>query len=202
MVLQNGINANATTPLIATQGGSGVSNPTAHGILVAEGTAAFNPIVLTNGQLLIGSTGVDPVAATLTAGAGITVTNAAGTITIASSESAGGGFIWTDVTSATQTIVAGNAYVSDDGATLVTFTLPATSAFGDTFRILGKSAGGWKIAQNAGQQINFGNIPTTLGATGSIASTNQYDSITCTCITAGASSIWATSESQGNLTVT
>ena len=37
----------------------------------------------TNGQLLIGSTGNAPVAATLTAGAGISVTNGAGSITIA-----------------------------------------------------------------------------------------------------------------------
>jgi len=202
MVLQNGINANATTPLISTQGGSGVSNPTAHGILVAEGTAAFNPIVLTNGQLLIGSTGVDPVAATLTAGAGITVTNAAGTITVASSTASGGGFLPVDVTSSTQTIAAGNAYVSDNGATLVTFTLPATSNFGDSFRVLGKSAGGWKIGQNATQQINYGNLPTTAGTGGSLASTNQYDSITCTCITAGTSSAWAVTTSQGNITVT
>ena len=38
----------------------------------------------TNGQLLIGSTGAAPVAAALTAGTGITVTNGAGSITIAS----------------------------------------------------------------------------------------------------------------------
>ena len=39
----------------------------------------------TNGQLLIGSTGSTPVAAALTQGTGITVTNAAGSITIANS---------------------------------------------------------------------------------------------------------------------
>jgi hypothetical protein len=39
--------------------------------------------VQTNGQLLIGSTGNAPVAATITAGAGISVTNGAGSITIA-----------------------------------------------------------------------------------------------------------------------
>jgi len=40
----------------------------------------FGP--LTNGQLIVGSTGVAPVAAALTAGAGITVTNGAGSITV------------------------------------------------------------------------------------------------------------------------
>ncbi len=43
---------------------------------------------LTNGQILIGSTGAAPVAATLTAGAGIGIVNAAGSITI--SATAGG----------------------------------------------------------------------------------------------------------------
>src|ERR1700677_690407 len=43
---------------------------------------------LTNGQLLIGSTGLTPVAAALTAGANITITNAAGSITIAAAASA------------------------------------------------------------------------------------------------------------------
>ncbi len=41
---------------------------------------------LTNGQLLIGSTGAAPVAANLISGTGITVTNGAGTITIATSQ--------------------------------------------------------------------------------------------------------------------
>jgi hypothetical protein len=38
---------------------------------------------MTNGQLIIGSTGATPTAATLTAGTGISITNAAGSITIA-----------------------------------------------------------------------------------------------------------------------
>lgn len=57
-------------------------NLTAHGILLGEGAGALVSKVLTNGQLLIGSTGADPVAATLNAGAGVSITNAAGSITI------------------------------------------------------------------------------------------------------------------------
>jgi hypothetical protein len=49
---------------------------------------------LTNGQLLIGSTGATPVAASLTAGTGITITPGAGSITIASSATGGGGLTW------------------------------------------------------------------------------------------------------------
>ena len=52
----------------------------------------------TNGQLVIGSTGVDPVLATVTAGAGITVTNGAGSITISSPDS---GIAWNEETGTT-----------------------------------------------------------------------------------------------------
>lgn len=52
-----------------------------------SGTSGFltTTTAPTNGQLLIGSTGSSPVAATLTQGSGITITNGAGTITVASS---------------------------------------------------------------------------------------------------------------------
>lgn len=74
----------STGVLTPTYGGTGVSDPTAHTIPIAEGSADFNFVgPLTNGQLLIGSTGVDPVAASITAGTGITVTPGAGSITIA-----------------------------------------------------------------------------------------------------------------------
>lgn len=69
-------------PLITSQGGSGVASPTAHGILVSEGSSAFNPIVLGAGQLLIGTTAADPAATTLTAGNAITIGSVSGAITV------------------------------------------------------------------------------------------------------------------------
>lgn len=79
---------NAPLPLSATQGGTGLVSPTAHSLLVAEGASAFTALgSATNGQLPIGSTGADPVLATLTEGSGISITNAAGSITIAASGS-------------------------------------------------------------------------------------------------------------------
>jgi hypothetical protein len=58
---------------------------TEHEILVSEGAGAPISSVgpLTNGQLLIGSTGLDPVAAALTAGNGIGLTPGAGSLAIA-----------------------------------------------------------------------------------------------------------------------
>lgn len=72
-----------------------VSGLTANSFLYS-GTAGLltTTTAPTNGQLLIGSTGSAPVKATLTQGTGITVTNAAGSITIANA----------GVTSFTQTV--------------------------------------------------------------------------------------------------
>lgn len=64
----------------STYGGSGVASPTAHGILVAEGSSAFTPLTATNGQVLVGSTGSDPVAATIGGTQGVTWTTGAGTL--------------------------------------------------------------------------------------------------------------------------
>src|SRR5262249_39592527 len=55
------------TTIGATWGGTGVSNPTAHGIPIAQGASPFNLVTLGAGQLLIGTTASDPVAAALTA---------------------------------------------------------------------------------------------------------------------------------------
>ena len=74
----------STGTLTVDQGGTGLTTITDHGILLGSGTAAITPLgSATNGQLPIGSTGADPVLAALTAGANITITNAAGAITIA-----------------------------------------------------------------------------------------------------------------------
>lgn len=86
------------TPIIATSGAitlagtlgianGGTNSTTAlnnNRIMVSSGGAIVEAAALTDGQLLIGSTGAAPVAANITAGAGITVTNGPGTITISS----------------------------------------------------------------------------------------------------------------------
>lgn len=198
MVLQNSIDANATTPLSTTQGGSGVSAPTAHGVLVSEGAGAFVPKVLTNGQLLIGSTGADPVGAVLTStGASITITNGAGTINL---ETAAAGETWTDVTGASQTIAVNKGYTASN-AGAVAFTLPAVAAYGTIFEVTtGTTTGGWTIAQAAGQSIVFGNATTTTGTGGSLASTLAGDGVRCLCIVANTG--YKVLDSIGQITVT
>jgi len=102
-------------------------------------------------------------------------------------------------TSGAQAAVANNCYVANK-STLVTITLPATMAVGDEIIIMGLGVGGWSLAQNASQLVNFGNVASTTGTGGSIASGNQFDSLHIKC--AAANTTWNVISSQGNLTVT
>lgn len=138
------------------------------------------PQLTTNGQLWIGHTSNNPAAATLTAGAGIAITNGAGSITISGSGSSG----WVDQNSSTVTMAVNTGYLIDNGASLVTLTLPSTSSIGDFVEITGYSAGGWSIAQASSQLIHIGNVVTTTGTGGSVSSTNQYDCVRLRCLVA------------------
>lgn len=150
---------------------------------------------MTNGQVVIGSTGATPVAATITAGTGITITNAAGAITISGG---GSGYTWTEVTTTSDNMAINNGYIANNAST-VTLTLPVTAVVGSTVTVQGKGAGGWSIAQNAGQTIHFGNVDTTTGVGGSLSSNNRYDSVELICITADTD--WAVlTGPQGSLT--
>lgn len=178
-------------------GGTGVSSPIAHTIPIAEGSSNFSFIgPLTDGQLLIGVTGADPIPGQLSAGTGISIANAPGMITISGTASSIG---WTEVTTTSMAMVADNGYVANN-AGLVTLTLPVTAAFGTEISVIGKGAGGWLIAQNANQQIHIGSSASTLGNTGSVASSNQFDSLRLICTTANL--IWTIlGGPQGNLTI-
>lgn len=184
---------NSPFPLSAVKGGLGVASPTAHGILVAQGSSPVTPIVLTDGQILIGSTGNDPVAASLTAGAGISITPGAGSVSIAAT----GGISWVDVASGTQTVAINTGYVTSN-ATLVTYTLPAVAAVGSVVHIIGKGAGGWTLAQPASVSVGFGDVATTTGTGGSLSSTNAGDCISLVCVTANTG--WKVWSAVGNIT--
>ena len=191
------VTINLDDPVIVDNGGTGRTTLTDGAILVGDGT---NPVELvgplTDGQLLIGDTaGVSPVAATLTAGSGIGIVNAAGSITISAT---GTGFTWNEVTGTSQTIVIDNGYIANN-ASQVDFTLPASGALGDTFQIVGKGAGGFKISQNAGQTIHYVASDTTTGAGGSLAAVEQYAAIEIVCTTANTD--WTVLDSSGNFTV-
>lgn len=162
---------------------------------MATNNATNTPQLTVNGQTFIGSAGNNPVAATITAGVGISVTNGAGSIIIAGSGSSG----WVDQTTASVIMAVNTGYTSDDGASLVTFTLPAAASIGDFVEINGKGSGLFTIAQASGQIIHFGNLASTSGAGGSVSSTLQFDCIRLRCITANTT--WSVVSSVGNFTV-
>lgn len=84
------LTSQVTGILPVANGGSGANSLTDGGILLGSGTGAITATARpTDGQILIGDTGADPVLATLTAGSGISITNAAGAVTITNT---GGGF--------------------------------------------------------------------------------------------------------------
>ena len=72
------------TALPVASGGTGGATFTDGALVVGSGTGALTSLgQATDGQVVIGSSGADPVLATLTGGANITVTNTAGAISIA-----------------------------------------------------------------------------------------------------------------------
>lgn len=174
-----------------------IATGTWNGTTIAVDKGGTGQTSYTNGQLLIGNTtGNTLTKATLTAGTGISITNGAGSITVASS---GGGMAWTEVTGTSQSAAVDNGYITNN-AGLVTVTIPTTAAVGSVVRVVGKGAGGWRIAQNASEIIHFGVLNTTTGTGGRLDSSNRYDAVELVCTVADTE--WTVISSQGNITVT
>lgn len=170
--------------LDVTEGGTGVSSFTAYAVICGGTTAAGD---------------LQSIASVGTAGQVLT-SNGAGALPTFQAAGGGGGLTWSAATADT-TIVVDNGYLTIHGtpATKLIYTLPAASAVGKVFRIAGYTAGGWRIAQGAGQQIIFGSQATTAGAGGYLEFTNQYDAVECVCVVADTS--WLVVSSLGNITV-
>lgn len=197
MATNNAVNISASG-LVKYDGAGSFTGVTVtnHSVLVGASSNGITSLALTNGQLAIGSTGADPSAAALTAGTGMSISNGAGSITISA---AGGGLTWTVVTGTTQAAAVNNGYIANN-AGQVAVTLPATSAVGDVVAVTGiNNATGWKVAQNAGNQIFFGSSSTTAGTGGSLTSTATRDTVFMLCTSTNAN--WQVIDSIGNITV-
>ena len=173
------IGANVVGP---GQGGTGVANPNQFELPVAQGSSNFAFVgPLSDGELLIGSSGANPVPANIIGGLNITVSNAPGSITVSAPGVAS--FVWNEITGTSSGIDVNNGYITNN-AGLVTLTLPTISSVGTEIAIIGKGAGGWKIAQNLGQNIMVGLNTSTVGVAGFISSTNFTDGIRLVCTSA------------------
>jgi hypothetical protein len=102
-----------------------------------------------------------------------------------------------------QTLLVGQPLIPNTGYFLAngvpaTYTLPAVCPAGSTIILINIGPSTVTIAQNAGQQIIFGNLITTLGVAGSIQSVTSGDAVTLVCyntnfgfvVSGGAQGIW------------
>jgi hypothetical protein len=124
--IANNASINILTATTATITSLTLSNPLGR----AQGGTGLSTAP-TNGQLLIGN-GAGYTLATLTAGTGLSVTNATGSITIAAS---GGGLPTVTVTSSTAITAAANFHYVLTAATAATVTLPASPTISDTIYV-------------------------------------------------------------------
>ncbi len=76
------LQANLSGTVVVGNGGTGRSTLTNHGVLIGETTSPVNSVVLAAGQVLIGTTASDPVAANITGDAGITITSSTGAVLV------------------------------------------------------------------------------------------------------------------------
>lgn len=77
-----------------------------------------------------------------------------------------GGFTWQTVSGTNQQAVVNTGYVITNNCCRVVVTLPAMANIGDIVRVTGVGAGGWEVAQNAGQAILAENLAGSLGTIG------------------------------------
>lgn len=92
-----------------------------------------------------------------------------------------GAFIWQQVPGASQAMAKNNGYIANN-AGMTVCTLPALAAIGDMFAVTGmNNDNGWRVAQNAGQTIYFGEVTTTTGIGGYIQSTKTRDLVFIVC---------------------
>jgi len=113
-------------PAEVAKGGTGAASLTDHGVMVGSGTGAVTALAAgTNGQVLISSTGADPVFHTLTSSdSSVTFTAGAGTLSLQAVSS--GTLTLNDQTGTTYTLVIGDAskLVTLTNANAIALTIP------------------------------------------------------------------------------
>lgn len=159
------------------------------GSLIVNGNISFDngtSTLDTDGQVWIGATGGIPEPATLTAGTGISITNAANSITIEATGGSSGGIAWLGIVGTTQLAGPNSGFVVQN-AGQTTISLPATFAIGDRIIVKGLGAGGWVLQCAAGDTIQVGQDVTTSG--GTVTSGDNYDVIQISGLVAD--SVWS-----------
>lgn len=104
---------------------------------------------------------------------------------------------------ANQTARNGFGFITNGGSRVdVLLPAVASSAVGDTFEIIGRSANLWRVTQAANQAIHIGTSDSTTGAGGYIEATSNYDCVRLTCtVNDGVNSEWTAFPVEGTITV-
>jgi hypothetical protein len=196
MATGNAINANSTG-LVKYDGAgtfTGVTT-TLHAVQVGAASNGLTQLAVgSSGQVLVGSTGADPVFATLTGTGGITFTTSAGGLAI---NNTGGGLTWSTIT-ADQTAAINNGYICNK-AGLLTLTMPSTAAVGSVIAAVNiNTAAGTKFLSANPGQLYLGSASATAN-TGSMTSIALQDVLFFVCTVANTT--WVTYSVVGNWTV-
>jgi len=166
------------------------------------GTNTLTVAVVGTGVLssLTGNTGgpVFPTAGNtnIVGSGGITVTGNPGTSTLTISSS--NEVSWSTIV-ADQTAAVDNGYFCNKAGTLL-LALPAVSVEGDIIEVANENTAlGIQFTQAAGQQILLGNSSTTLGAAGTLTSSDVGDTLKIVCKVAN--TIWRVTSVVGNWSI-
>lgn len=159
------------------------------GMVLGNGASALSAIPLTNGQIVIGATSGPPIAASLSAGTGISITPGANSITISSTAT---GVTWVNQAGGNFNALASHAYFVNTASAIA--TLPASPTFGDTIIFATSVPSICNINPN-GNTIFVGSGTGTT----SLVNNTAAGSITLTFVTSG----WiAVNAPQGNWILT
>jgi hypothetical protein len=162
------IAGNPGTSTLTTQ----LTGLTNHSLLVGAGTPTITSLgAATDGQLPIGSTGNNPVLSTLTAGTGISVTNAPGGITIAATGGSGITTINGDTGSVTGSTVT--IYTNGNAGASVSFSGSGTHlTYNNTDAqvnvYVGESAG-QPLGGSENSGFGFGALQSIVGGTNNVS---------------------------------
>lgn len=151
------VTINVESPVVVANGGTGATTLTDGGIVLGSGTGAVTVTSQpTNGQLLIGSTGLDPVLANITStGSTITVSDGAGTINLETSDATANSFP-TD---------AGTATPSGGALTIAGGTLIDSAGSGSTVTLNAGDTVVASVATDGSAATPSGNAFTIAGGT-------------------------------------